>query len=96
MALTQNEQLIIKHVAQNYLTKSSMSNIIPCQTLAGQTEYSSTWLTKDGGTALIPIEGAFYFVTDVGKVYQWNRTETKYEQANLPDSLTQQEVTAMW
>ena len=96
MALTQNEQLIIKHVAQNYLTKSSMSNIIPCQTLSGQTEYSSTWLTKNGTDPLIPIEGAFYFVTDMGKIYQWDRPNTRYDQANLPDYLTEQEVTAMW
>ena len=96
MALTQNEQLIIKHVAQNYLTKSSMSNIIPCQTFASGTEYASDWLTKDGETALVPIEGAFYFVTNVGNVYQWNRTERLYVQANLPNTLSAEDVTEMW
>lgn len=93
MALTQNEQLIIKYVGQNYLTKSAMGNVIPCQTLSGEEEYSATWLSKNGTDPLIPIEGAFYLVTDVGKIYQWKR---KYVQANLPDTLTAKEVTDMW
>lgn len=94
MALTQNEQLIIKYVGQNFLTKETMGNIIPCQTLAGQTEYSNTWLTKDGENPLIPIEGAFYMVTNLGKIYKWNRSE--YEQANLPSVITAEEITEMW
>ena len=96
MALTTNEEKIIKYIGQNYLMKKAMANIIPCQTLAGQEEYSATWLSKDGETALIPIQGAFYFVTDIGKMFQWNRTERIYEQANLPDTMTKAEVTAMW
>ena len=94
MALTQNEQLIIKYVGQNFLTKEAMGNIIPCQTLVGQTEYSNTWLTKDGEKPLIPIQGAFYFVTDLSKIYTWIGTE--YARANLPDTMTAQEVTQMW
>lgn len=94
MALTQNERLIIKYVGQHYLTKDEMSNIIPCQTKPNETEYSARWLTKDGTSPLIPIRGAFYFVTDIGNVYQWNGN--KYEQANLPDTLTAEEVTQMW
>lgn len=94
MALTQNEKLIIQHVGQNYLTKAEMANIIPCQTLVGQEEYSKNWLTKDGETPLIPIQGAFYLVTDLGNIYKWTRTQ--YERANLPDRLTTEEVSEMW
>ena len=62
MALTANEQLIIKYVGQNYLTKSAMANIIPCYA-TGSTPYEIDWLSKKiGDSALIPIEGAFYLV----------------------------------
>lgn len=94
MALTQNEQLIIKFVGQNYLTKEAMANIVPCQVLQGQEEYSATWLTKDGENPLTPIEGRMYLVTDIGMIYKWNRQE--YEQANLPNLLSAEDVSNMW
>ena len=94
MALTQNEKLIIKYVGQNFLTKEAMANIIPCQTLSGETKYSNTWLTKDGKKPLIPIQGAFYFVTDLSQIYTWKTSE--YVRANLPDTMTAQEVVQMW
>lgn len=96
MALTQNEQLIIKHIAENYLTKKSMENISPVYAV-GDEPYSSTWLSKTlDGDPVIPIEGRFYFVANIGKIYQWSRTERQYVQANLPDTITAEETTEMW
>lgn len=97
MALTQNEQLIIKHVGENYLTKQAMVDICPAYALASEKALSSTWLSKKvNGDPLIPIEGRFYFVCNVGKIYQWSNLEKAYTQANLPDTLTAEETTEMW
>ena len=96
MALTQNEQLILKYVGQNFLTKESMSNIIPCRTMNGKEEFSNKWLTKDGITSLVPIQGAFYFVTDVGNIFQWSVLENRYLYANAPEQLTKEEVSQLW
>lgn len=96
MALTQNEQLIIKYVAENFVTKKNMENIVPAYAV-GSTPYASDWLAKSiDGDPFIPIEGRFYFVANVGNMYQWSRTEHQYVQANLPDRITADEVTAMW
>lgn len=72
MALTQNEQLIIKYVGQNFLTKESMERIVPCHVYAGKTEYSSQWLTKNDKEAITPDWDTFYFVTDLLKIYKWD------------------------
>ena len=95
MTLTANEQLIIKYVGQNYLTKSAMANIVPCY--ATGTPYAADWLSKEvGGETLIPIEGLFYLVCNVGKIYQWDKANSEYTQANLPDLITKTDVTDMW
>ena len=72
MALTQNEQLIIKYVGQNFLTKEAMSSIVPCHTFTGKTEYSAQWLTKDDKEAITPDWDTFYFVTDLMEIDKWN------------------------
>ena len=96
MALTQNEQLIIKYVGQNYLTKESMENLAPAYAV-GDTPYAADWLSKTiDGTPLIPIEGRFYFVCNLGKVYTWDKTSREYIQANLPDTITAEDVDGMW
>ena len=96
MALTANEQKIIKYIGENYTTKSSIAPIAPAYAV-GDTSYSSTWLSKTiDGSPLIPIQNRFYFVCNVGKIYTWDNTEKKYVQANLPDTLTAQEVSDMW
>ena len=95
MALTQNEQLIIKYVAENFLTKQSMADVCPAYALQGQTEYSLTWLSKTpNGQPLTPIQNRFYMVSNLGEIYMWNGRE--YERANNPDLLTQQDVVDMW
>jgi hypothetical protein len=95
MALTQNEQLIIKYVAENFATKKSVADICPAYALQGQPEYSATWLSKTvDGTPLTPIQNRFYMVLNRGEIYTW--TGRQYEQANLPDLITSQEVTEMW
>lgn len=96
MALTQNEQLIIKYIGQNYLTKEEMANITQAYAV-GDTPYSSTWLSKTiDGEPLVPIEGRFYLVCNVGKMYQWDNSKREYVQANLPDTISAQDVTDMW
>lgn len=95
MALTQNEELIIKYVGQNYVTKKSIPNLIPAYARLNITEYDRLWLSKEpNGEPLIPIQYAYYFVQDKGKIVVW--TGTEYEDANQPEIITQQELDNMW
>lgn len=95
MALTTNEQKIIKYVGQNYVTKSSIPDIIPAYARTGVEDYSLYWLSKTvGGESLIPIQYAYYFVQNKGLIVTW--TGTEYQDANPPEIITQEELNDMW
>lgn len=95
MALTTNEQLIIKHIAQNYPTKESLPNLIPAYARQGVTDYTAQWLSKTpNGEPLIPIQYAYYFVQNIARIVVWSGTE--YIDANEPEIITQEELNDMW
>ena len=95
MALTQNEQLIIKHIGQNYVTKKSIPDIIPAYARDSITDYDRLWLSKEpNGEPLIPIQYAYYFVQNRGLIVTW--TGTEYEDANPPHIISQEELNDMW
>lgn len=95
MALTQNEELIIKHIAQNYVNKNSIPTMIPTYSRIGAERYSATWLSKtSGGESLIPIQNAFYFVQNEYRIVMW--TGSTYKDVNEPDVITQSELDNMW